>query len=186
MSIIVRPTKTANIAPIPGGTLSKVKTELEKQNIKFISKYTTTQALRKFGLDEFNEIRHKYQDFISKYGFCLIEAYGNADDLRKLGISFYVEPKPIQSTPLDEAKAKLGLFYELKDCMDDSIEKGYPNDQIAEEMSMLFDLQDELNKKIDDAIIYCNHSKDYISSEFLKEEKDTINTYLEQLLKNMN
>lgn len=60
---------------------------------------------------------------------------------------------------------------EIKDCLNDSIEKGYLNDQIAEEMSMLFDMQDELNEKIKDAIIDCNHSKNYRSIKILKKKE---------------
>ena len=91
-------------APIllESGTLSKVKAKLERQNIKFISKYTSTQTLRTFSLDQFKKFRQEYHDFISRYGFCLIEAYGNADNLRKLGVFFYVKSKPIQSTPVNE------------------------------------------------------------------------------------
>ena len=42
MSVKVRPTGTSNIALIPSGTLSDVKAEIERQNIKFVSKYVGT------------------------------------------------------------------------------------------------------------------------------------------------
>ena len=34
------------------------------------------QALRIFALDPFNKFRQEYHDFISRYGFCLIETNG--------------------------------------------------------------------------------------------------------------
>lgn len=93
MSVIVRPTKTPNVVAIPRKTLFDVKAELERQHIKFVAKYLSTQIIHKFGAVQFQKFLHELDDFVPEYDCwpCLvIEAYGNAEDLRKLAMSFYV------------------------------------------------------------------------------------------------
>ncbi len=183
MSVIVRPTKTLNMAFIPSETLPNVKSELERQNIKFVSKYVGTQLMKKLGVDKFIDL-HESSYFISEYNVCLIEAYGNAKDLHELGMSFYVPREKYETkepTPLDEAYEALDMFYEMADWLEDSIENGCSQEQIADEADMLLDSEEELNEKIDAAIDWCNNCADTWSVRVLQERKDKVNAYLQDL-----
>lgn len=187
MSVIVRQTAKANMALIPSGTLSDVKAELERQNIKFVAKYVGTQIMRKLGVDGYMKLTQESSDFISEYGLCLIEAYGEKEDLQKLGVSLYVPREKFEAkkfTPLDEANAKLNMFYEMQDWLADSIEKGALKEQIVEEYGMLLNSGEELNEKIDAAVDWCEKSEsiaDFLCIRDLREQKDKINAYLRQL-----
>lgn len=187
MSVIVRQTEKANMALIPSGTFSEVKAELERQNIKFVAKYVGTQIMKKLGVDRYMKLTQESSDFISEYGLCLIEAYGEKEDLQKLGVSLYVPREKLEAkklTPLDEANAKLNMFYEMQDWFADSVEKGAPKEQIEEECGMLLNSEEELNEKIDAAIDFCEKSEsitDYLCTHDLREQKDKINAYLRQL-----
>lgn len=184
MSVIVKPTETPNLATIPSSTLFAVKAELERQNIKFVAKYVGTQILRKLGTDRFIEFTCEWEDFIRKYGLCLIEAYGDADDLHRLGLSFYVPrpiPEPKQPTPLEEAAAALDKFYEVQWWLEDSIEKGRPQEQINMEAAELLQLQDELNKTIDAAILYCDQEAEYGLATDLKAQREKTNAFCRRL-----
>ncbi len=187
MSIIVRPTKTPNVVAIPRKTLFDVKAELERQHIKFVAKYLSTQIIHKFGAVQFQKFLHELDEFVPEYDRwpCLvIEAYGNAEDLCKLAMSFYVAPpkpasKPIvELTPYEYAIRELNLFYELQLCFEDSVIKRKPHEEIKEEADMLLHIKDGLNQKLDAAI---NSNVEEHLKQMLKEEKEKVNQYFNDI-----
>lgn len=189
MNVVVRPTKKLNAVSIPRKTFSNVKAELERQNIKFVAKYLSTQIIHKFGADKYQKFYHDLDEFIPEYDRhpCLvIEAYGNAEDLRKLGLSFYVAPpKPVskpmvEQTPYDAAIQELNLFYDLQLCFEDSVRKRKPHEDIKEEGDILLYIKDSLNQKIDAALN--SNVEEYLKQE-LKEQKEKVNQYCNDIFK---
>ncbi len=171
----VRPSKEPNHVAIAPCEKETLLVELERQGIVVGRLYYGTDVVKRFSVQESMAFRDELNAFSEREACIVLEAYGNADDLRKLAAEMYEPPEEDDAeeqepTPCEKAIGEFDFFRMFRMYYNEYVEEG--NERMAAQTAReLAEMWPATLEKLERGISYCAAVGDIAGYECLCENK---------------